>query len=112
MRHYDTSCGSISCVPMRKDGVPEFVIKALYYREWYSDTISEMTALVISLMVSIYHCMTYRALITNSGTPSFLVGMQDIGPHMSYHNKIIVSFKSQSCLHFLLYNPYIPFLIA
>ena len=22
MRHYDTSCGTMSCVPMRKDGVP------------------------------------------------------------------------------------------
>ena len=27
MRHYDTSCGPVSCVPTRKDGVPEFVIK-------------------------------------------------------------------------------------
>ena len=32
MRHYDTSCGPMSCVPTRKDGVPEFVIKALYCR--------------------------------------------------------------------------------
>ena len=45
----------------------------------------------------------YRSLMTKSGTPSFLVGTQDIG----YHN---VSFMSQSCLH--LYNPYIPFLIC
>ena len=30
MRHYDTSCGPMSCVPTRKDGVPEFVIKLLY----------------------------------------------------------------------------------
>ena len=30
MRHYDTSCGPMSYVPMRKDGVPEFMIKALY----------------------------------------------------------------------------------
>ena len=49
--------------------------------QWCSDTICEMTTLVISLMVSLHHCMTYRALITNSGTPSFLIGMQDIGPH-------------------------------
>ena len=30
MRHYDTSCGPMSCVPTRKGGIPEFVIKALY----------------------------------------------------------------------------------
>ena len=24
MRHYDTSCGPMSCIPTRKDGVPEF----------------------------------------------------------------------------------------
>ena len=29
----------------------------------------------------IYHCTSIMALITNSGTPSFLVGTQDIGPH-------------------------------
>ena len=27
MRHYDTSCGPMSCIPKRKDGVPEFLIK-------------------------------------------------------------------------------------
>ena len=27
MRHYDTSCGPMYCVPTRKDGVPELVIK-------------------------------------------------------------------------------------
>ena len=27
MRHYDNSCGPMSCIPIRKDGVPEFVIK-------------------------------------------------------------------------------------
>ena len=32
MRHYDTSCGPMSCISTRKDGVPEFVIKALYCR--------------------------------------------------------------------------------
>ena len=32
MRNYDTSCGPMSCVPTRKDGVPEFIIKALYCR--------------------------------------------------------------------------------
>ena len=30
MRHYDTSCGPMSCVPTREDGVPQFVIKHLY----------------------------------------------------------------------------------
>ena len=50
----------------------------------------------------------YRSLMTNSGTPSFLVGTQDID-HMRYHN---VSFMSQSCLPSFLYNPYIPFLIC
>ena len=30
--HYDTSCGPMSSVPMRKDGVPEFVFKLLYCR--------------------------------------------------------------------------------
>ena len=51
--------------------------------QWCSDTISEMTILVISLMVSLYHCTTYRALIANCGTPSFLVGtqLQYIGLH-------------------------------
>ena len=44
--------------------------------QWCSYTISEMTTLVISLMVSLYHCTTYRALIVNSGMPSFLVGTQ------------------------------------
>ena len=46
--------------------------------QWYSDTISEITTLVISLMISLHK---YRGLMTNSGMPSFLVGMQDIGPH-------------------------------
>ena len=32
MRHYDTSCGPMPSIPMRKGGVPEFVIKALYCR--------------------------------------------------------------------------------
>ena len=49
--------------------------------QWCSDTISEITSVVISLMVSLRHCRQYRGLITNYGTPSFLVGMQDIGPH-------------------------------
>ena len=32
MRHYGTSRGPMSCVPTRKDGIPEFVIKPLYCR--------------------------------------------------------------------------------
>ena len=51
--------------------------------QWCSDTISEMTTLVISLMVSLYTPLhdNIGPLMTNSGTPSFLVGTQDIGPH-------------------------------
>ena len=50
--------------------------------QWCSDTISEMTTLVISLMVSLYTPIhDNRDLMTNSGTPSFLVGTQDIGRH-------------------------------
>ena len=48
--------------------------------QWCSDTISEITSVVISLMVLLHHCTTIY-LMTNSGTPSFLVGMQDIGTH-------------------------------
>ena len=46
-----------------------------------SDTISEMTTFVISLMVYIatpLHDNNYRGLMTNTVTPSFLVGTQDI----------------------------------
>ena len=46
--------------------------------QWCSDTICEMTAFVISLKVSLHHCTTNNGLMTNSGTPSFLVGTQDI----------------------------------
>ena len=83
MRHYYTSCGPMSCVPTRKDGIPELFIKHPYVVQWCSDTISEMTTLVISLMVLLYHCKTYRALIANSGTSSFLVvtQLQHIGLH-------------------------------
>ena len=54
--------------------------------QWCSDTISEITSVVISQMVfhKWYRYTTarqYRGLMTNSGTPSFLVGTQDIGPH-------------------------------
>ena len=46
--------------------------------QWCSDIICEITSVVISQMVSLHHC---TSLMTNSGTPSFLVGTQDIGPH-------------------------------
>ena len=65
--------------------------------QWCSDTISEMTTLVISLMVSLHQCTTIRGLMTNYGMQSFLVSTQDIRT-MRYHN---VSFMSQSCLHLL-----------
>ena len=42
----------MSSVPMRQDGIPEFVIKALYVLQWCSDTISEITSVFISLIVS------------------------------------------------------------
>ena len=49
--------------------------------QWRSDIICEITSVVISQMISLRHCTKYRSLMTNSGTPSFLVGTQDIGPH-------------------------------
>ena len=60
MRHYDTSCGPMSCVPTRKDGV-----QVRLFHKWYRYTTAQQ----------------YRGLMTNSGMPSFLVGTQDIGPH-------------------------------
>ena len=41
--------------------------------QWRSDIICEITSVV--------NARQYRSLMTNSGTPSFLVGTQDIGPH-------------------------------
>ena len=32
MRHYDSSCGPMSCVPTRKDGVPELYKKEVETR--------------------------------------------------------------------------------
>ena len=49
--------------------------------QWCSDTISEITSVVISLWHRYTTAQQYRGLMTNSGTPSFLVGTQDIGPH-------------------------------
>ena len=82
MRHYDTSCGPMSCIPTRKDGVPEFVIKLLYCQ------CSDVAISFVKLQVWSFHkwyryttARQYRSLMTNSGTPSFLVGTQDVGPH-------------------------------
>ena len=47
MRQYDTSCGPMSCVPTRKDGVLEFVIKALY--------VSGVAILLVKLQVWSFH---------------------------------------------------------
>ena len=72
MRHYDTSCG-----PYQNSSSNPYIVL-----QWCSDTISEITSLVVSQMVLLHHCKTiYRGLVMNSGTPSFLVGTQDIGPH-------------------------------
>ena len=49
--------------------------------QWCSDIICEITSVVISQMVSYATARQYRSLMMNSGTPSFLVGTQDIGPH-------------------------------
>ena len=49
----------------------------------------------------------YRALITNSGTPFFLVGTQDIGPHEVSQCLIHVPISTS-----FLYNPCIPFPIS
>ena len=83
MGHYDTSCGPMSCIPTRKDGVPEFIIKALYCR-----AVVFIVIPLVKLQVWSFHkwycyatARQYRALMMNSGTPSFLVGTQDIGPH-------------------------------
>ena len=55
-------------------------------------------------------CRQYRALMMNSGTPSFLVGTQDIRPHEVY---IIMSHPCPNLVSTsFLYNPYIPFLIS
>ena len=51
------------------------------------------------------HDNNYKGLMTNSGTPSFLVGTQGIGPHE-------VSFMSQSCLHFLFIQSLYSFSIS
>ena len=77
--------------------IPHVVLSLAYQRErmayqnsssnpyivvqWCSDTICEITSVVISQMVSLHHCKTIEGLMKNSGTPSFLIGTQDIGPH-------------------------------
>ena len=49
--------------------------------QWRSDIIFEITSVVISQWYRYTTARQYRSLMTNSGTPSFLVGTQDIGPH-------------------------------
>ena len=49
--------------------------------QWCSDTICEMTTLVISLMYRYITARQYRGLMTNFGTPFIIIGTQDIGPH-------------------------------
>ena len=81
MRHYVVLCLAYQRERMayqNSSSKPYIVV------QWCSDTISEMTTLVISLLVSLYMYTTtrqYRALMMNSGMPSFLVGTQYIGPH-------------------------------
>ena len=83
MRHDDTSCGPISLRIYQRERMayqnsssnPYIVV------QWCSDTISEITSAVISLMASLHTARQYRGLMMNFGMPSFLVGMQDIGPH-------------------------------
>ena len=50
MRHYDTSCGPMSCVPTKKDGVPEFVIKVLYCL-----VVVYIAILLVKLQVQSFH---------------------------------------------------------
>ena len=82
MRHYDNSCGPMSCVPTRKNG---------RNRICHQTPILSCNGVAISfvkLQVWSFHkwyryatALQYRSLMTNSGMPSFLVGTQDIGPH-------------------------------
>ena len=71
MGHYDTSCGPMSCIPTRKDGVPEFVIKALYCR-----AVVFIVIPLVKLQVWSFHkwycyatARQYRDLMMNSGMP-------------------------------------------
>ena len=53
--------------------------------QWCSDTISEITSAVISLMVSLHHCTTIQGFddefVGTQGFDDEFVGTQDIGPH-------------------------------
>ena len=49
--------------------------------QWCSDTISEITSVVISLMVSLHHYTTIEEFDDEFWYISFLIGTQDIGPH-------------------------------
>ena len=54
----------VVCLHTNEKGwcIPKIVIKINIAVQWYSYTISEMTALEISLMVLLYDCMTIIAL--------------------------------------------------
>ena len=89
-------------IPTRKDGVPEFVIKALYCLAVVyitSDTISEITSVVISQMgiSTPLHDNIGRILVRH---PFSLVRMQDIGYNVSF-NQSLYSFSN--LLKFFIY---------
>ena len=100
MRHYDTSCGPMSCVPTRKFGsgldvhqlarekIERTIINTRICHQTPILSCSGVAISFVKLQVWSFHkwyryttARQYRSLITNSGTPSFLVGTQDIGPH-------------------------------
>ena len=74
--------GPITCVPTRKDGVPEFVIKTQYcHARWPSDTISKITCVVISQIVSLHHCTTILGF-----DDEFWGDILSRWHHIRYHN--------------------------
>ena len=81
MRHYGTSCGPMSCVPKRKYAYKNSSSTPYIAMQWGSDTNSEITSVVISLMVSLYHCTTIYGFDDEFWYASFFVSTHDIGPH-------------------------------
>ena len=77
--------------------IPHVVLCLAYQRERMATRIRHQTPILscsgvaisfVKLQVWSFHkwyryatARQYRSLMTNSGTPSFLVGTQDIGPH-------------------------------
>ena len=49
--------------------------------QWCSDTLVKLQVWSFHKWYRYTTARQYRGLMTNSGTPSFLVGIQDIGPH-------------------------------